>query len=516
MSEKTPAGDLFSLKPMRRYRGVRRVAVHTALLFLAGILLLSAGLFGRQELGHKAQELEKSVRAEALLSSAITETQHTALRVAGSAFERAISNGLSSKKRALKATLAARIVNGEDDSLIIRASVHTLMDGVAANLDDPSLSTSVRAAAEADMDEIVRRVALEVAMAVQSLTPGSARVTLPVTTEHYALMYYHAVLSGAGAVCLALAAALALTLLRQEKSLALRVAAILEPVDYLLPFFLGVAVFTLYPIVRVVIMSFQERYRLEGSFTGWGVGNYTYVIKGLEGTSNYFLQGLSNTLLYVLYTVPASTLLAIVIAWMLNRKSRLSALFQTAYFAPMVTSVTAVGLVWRWIFNRNFGVLNAVLSFFGAAPVDWLQKASHSMTVLVIFGIWSTLPFTIILLLSGLQNIDEAFYTVARVDGAKAFRVFRRITVPLLSPTIGLVLIINSIFAFKVFTEVKVLFNGNPGPVLNMYTVVYYIYDMMYEKRELGRAAAAAIILFLFIFAFTMIQRFIQRRWQYS
>ena len=341
-------------------------------------------------------------------------------------------------------------------------------------------------------------------------------MNLPVTEPYYPLMYYHFALQVAGGFCLAFAAALLVTWLRYDDRKRAKVGELLEPMDYLLPFFLGVLVFTLYPIVRVVIMSFQERYRLEGSFQSWGLGNYQYVLQGIPGTTNYFLQGLGNTFLYVLYTVPLSTVLAIGIAWLLNQKLKLSALFQTTYFLPMVTSVTAVGLVWRWIFNRDFGVLNAILSLFGIGKVDWLLQASNSMTVLVIFGIWSALPFTIILLLSGLQNIDDGFYTVAKVDGARPWRIFKRITLPLLAPTIGLVLIINSISAFKVFTEVKVLFNGTPGPVLNLYTVVFYIYDMMYEKRELGRAAAAAIVLFLFILVFTALQRFIQRKWKYD
>jgi multiple sugar transport system permease protein len=291
---------------------------------------------------------------------------------------------------------------------------------------------------------------------------------------------------------------------------------LLEPIDYLLPFFVGVFIFTLYPIVRVVIMSFQERYRLDGSFQGWGLGNYQYVIHGIPGTSNYFMQGLRNTFLYVIMTVPVTTVLAVVIAYLLNQKLRFSALFQTTYFLPMVTSVTAVGLVWRWIFNGNFGILNAILQLFGTTPIDWLRNTNYSMHVLVIFGIWNSLPFTIILLLSGLQNIDETYYTVAKVDGAKALRIFRRITVPLLAPTIGLVLTINSISAFKVFTDVTVLFGGTPGPASNMYTVVYYIYEMMRNRLELGRAAAAAIILFVFIFIFTMLQRHIQRKWNYT
>ncbi|NCB35475.1 MAG: sugar ABC transporter permease, partial [Clostridia bacterium] len=345
---------------------------------------------------------------------------------------------------------------------------------------------------------------------------ASARLSLMVTEPDYALMYFYMPLIAAGSFCLLFSAALLSLWLRYDERKRARVGELLEPVDYLLPFFIGVALFTLYPMVRVIIMSFQERYKLEGSFTGWGLGNYEYVIKGIPGTTNYFLQGLRNTFLYVLYTVPISTALAIIIAYLLNQKLRLSSLFQTSYFLPMVTSVTAVGLVWRWIFNREFGVLNALLGLFGVEKINWLQQASHSMTVLVIFGIWSALPFTIILLLSGLQNIDDTFYTVAKVDGARQMRIFRRITLPLLSPTIGLVLIINSISAFKVFTEVNVLFNGTPGPVSNLYTVVYYIFDMLRQQNELGRAAAAAIILFLFILVFTALQRYIQRKWKYD
>ena len=135
------------------------------------------------------------------------------------------------------------------------------------------------------------------------------------------------------------------------------------------------------------------------------------------------------------------------------------------------------------------------------------------MAVMVVYGIWHILPFTIILLISGLQNIDENLYTVARVDGAHAKRIFFRITIPLLAPTIALVVIINSISSFKVFNELFALFKGEPGPIYNLYTVVYYLYEQMNLKREYGRAAAAAIILFLFILMFTMVQLFIKKKW---
>lgn len=279
----------------------------------------------------------------------------------------------------------------------------------------------------------------------------------------------------------------------------------IEPYLYLLPFFLGIAVFTLYPVVNVVLISFKEDYSyLSRNFAAWGLGNYQEVL-----SSRYFGQAVSNTFKYVLLVVPISTCIAVVVAYLLNQKLRFSALFQTAYFLPMVTSVTAVGLAWKLMYNKNFGIVNYVLSFFGIDPVPWLVDAKWSLPALAIFGIWNILPFTIILLLSGLQNIDPQYYTAARVDGSKSLRIFFRITVPLLSPTIFLVCMVNTISCFKVFSELYPLFSGKPGPFNNMYTVVYFIRKAM-EDSKYGLAAAAAIVLFFFIFIFTMIQNVVR------
>lgn len=510
MSGTVRAGNL-----PRRQQGRGRVLSHIVLFFLVGALLLGAGLYGRQALAERTQVQRVTARIDALLAESMEEVEMAMLSIDPDAAS-AISRGFSTRRRLLRNTVIQMVQEGQDDHSIVTLAVDILEEGVLNQLEDLALKEEIQAAMVPLRDNLALSIEDQVADAVENMTMAKARVTLPVTTPQYPLMYYHLALIAAGGFFLTFSAALLYAWRKWDTRKRARVGELLEPLDYLLPFFVGIAVFTLYPIVRVVIMSFQERYKLEGSYTGWGLGNYQYVLQGIPGTTNYFLQGLTNTLLYVLYTVPIATALAILFAYLLNQKLHMSALFQTTYFLPMVTSVTAVGLVWRWIFNRDFGVLNAILSLFGVGRIDWLQQASHSLTVLIVFGIWSSLPFTIILLLSGLQNIDEGFYTVARVDGARQWRIFRRITLPLLAPTIGLVLIINSISAFKVFTEVKVLFNGNPGPVLNMYTVVYYIYDMMYEKRELGRAAAAAIILFLFILAFTFMQRYIQRKWKYD
>ena len=281
-----------------------------------------------------------------------------------------------------------------------------------------------------------------------------------------------------------------------------------EPFLYLLPFLIGIAVFTLYPVINVVLMSFKEGYSyLSRGFDQWGLANYQTVLSDPK-----FSQAIGNTLKYVILVVPISTCIAVVVAYLLNQKLRFSAVFQTAYFLPMVTSITAVGLAWKLMYNKNFGIINYLLSFFGVNPIPWLEKASYSIPALVIFGIWNILPFTIILLLSGLQNIDPQYYTAARVDGSKGLRIFLRITVPLLAPTIFLVCIVNTISCFKVFSELYPLFNGKPGPFNNLYTVVYYIRYAMMENRKYGIAAAAALVLFLVIFVFTMVQLLLQKK----
>ena len=280
-----------------------------------------------------------------------------------------------------------------------------------------------------------------------------------------------------------------------------------EPFLYLLPFIIGILIFTLYPVINVFLLSFKDDYNyLRNSFSGWNLENYKTVL-----TDPKFIQSIINTTLYVLFVVPISTALAIIIANFLNQKIKGNAIFQTAYFMPMVTSITAVGLIWRLMYNKQYGIINFILSKFGIEKIGWVVDSKWSLVALIIFGIWNIMPFTIILLISGLQNINEVYYTAAKVDGAKPIKIFFRITVPMLSPTIFLVCIVNTISSFKVFSELYPLFNGKPGPYYNLYTVVYYIRYSMMEKREYGYAAAAAVILFFCVMIFTFIQLAIKR-----
>ena len=282
----------------------------------------------------------------------------------------------------------------------------------------------------------------------------------------------------------------------------------IEPWLYLSPFLIFIIIFTLYPVINVFTISFKENYSyLRGTFKALNFENYKYVL-----TDDKFTSGLRNTALYVLFVVPVSTAISLFFANLLNKKVKGSAIFQTAFFLPMVTSVTAVGLIWRLMYNQQHGIINWLLSKFGIEKIGWVTESRWSLLALIIFGTWNILPFTIIILLSGMQNINETYYTVARVDGAKPARIFFRITVPLLSPTIFLVSIVNTISCFKVFSELYPLFYGKPGPYYNLYTVVYYIRYAMMEKRKYGYAAAAAVILFLCMFVVTLLELYLKKR----
>ena len=159
----------------------------------------------------------------------------------------------------------------------------------------------------------------------------------------------------------------------------------IEPFLYLLPFIIGILIFTLYPVINVFLLSFKDDYNyLRNSFSGWNLENYKTVL-----TDPKFIQSIINTTLYVLFVVPISTALAIIIANFLNQKIKGNAIFQTAYFMPMVTSITAVGLIWRLMYNKQYGIINFILSKFGIEKIGWVVDSKWSLVALIIFGIWN-------------------------------------------------------------------------------------------------------------------------------
>lgn len=298
---------------------------------------------------------------------------------------------------------------------------------------------------------------------------------------------------------------------RRKDGAPLTVRTFAEPAIYLLPFLLVVSVFMIFPILSVFVSAFYEGYSYTaGTYTSLGIANFRALFADAA-----FRGALANTFTFVGCVVPCTTCIGLFFAVQLNKKVHLYGFFQFAFFLPMITSLVAIGLVWRWMLHSDYGLINYFLSLFGAEPINWLNDPSKAKIALIIYGIWNKVPITILLFLAGLQTIDPQYYVAAKVDGASPAKMFRRITLPLLSPTIGLVLIINVINTSKVFNEIFILFNGKPGPAYSLYSVVFYIYEYFYKRWEVGIACAAALVLFLIVFLLTLFQVRIQKKWHY-
>ncbi|HAX72935.1 MAG TPA: sugar ABC transporter permease [Firmicutes bacterium] len=277
---------------------------------------------------------------------------------------------------------------------------------------------------------------------------------------------------------------------------------------YLLPTLIVTAIFVVYPLFMAFRMGFYEQYNYyTDTGTGFGLATFEFVLN-----DPYFQKAVINTLLMVVIALPISMIVALGIALLLNAGIKATPFFQAIYFLPYVTSVIAIGIVWSWLFHSDFGYINQILGFFGVDPIQWLNDPKTAIWALIIFNIWNGLAFKVVIFLSGLQNIDPQYYKAAQIDGTPKTKVFRRITLPLLSPTIFFLTITSVIGSFKVYNEVFALFGGKPGPANSCMTIVYYIYDMFYNASQVHKAAAASIILFLIILVVTLIQMWVSKK----
>ena len=220
---------------------------------------------------------------------------------------------------------------------------------------------------------------------------------------------------------------------------------------------------------------------------------------------------LENTFVLVVFTVPISTILALVISTALSSIKPLRQLYQTIYFLPYVTNAIAIGLAFRFIFHSEFGIFNKFLGLFGIDAIQWLNDPDWAMFTLCIFGIWSALAFKIVIFLAGLQGIDPQLYQAARIDEAGKWKQFIKITVPQLGPILAYQFVIATIGAFKAYVEVVGLF-GDDGPLHSATTMVYYMYDKFYNANRYTIAAASGVIMFLIIMVFTFIQMHMSNR----
>ncbi len=278
---------------------------------------------------------------------------------------------------------------------------------------------------------------------------------------------------------------------------------------YLLPAFLILIGFVLYPIVMTLRMGFYESYvYLTDTGSGFGLASFRYVLQDPS-----FHLAVRNTLIIVLIGVPITIVLALGCALLINSCKKTKGLFQTVYFLPYVTSTIAIGLVFRWLFHSDYGYINYFLSLLGMNPQKWLTDPNLTVVAVTIFSIWNGLAFKIVLFLAGLQKIDPQYYKAARIDGASPTRIFFQITMPLLSSTFWMVTIVSVIHAFKTYNEVYAMFGGNgAGPGNSAITIVYYIYDMFFNRSQVHYASAAAILFLSLVLLLTALQKWVSRR----
>ncbi len=282
---------------------------------------------------------------------------------------------------------------------------------------------------------------------------------------------------------------------------------------YLLPAFLFLAVFLIYPLVDVFVYSVEEGYNSASqTYFGTGLYNFQYVLR-----DPYFLQAVQNTLLLVIITVPISTGLSLLIALGLNSIKKLKELFQTVFFLPYVTNTLAVGLVFMILFDKtpySDGFINMLISFFGGSTIDFIEGPYWAkMLVMSIYTIWIVMPFKILILTSALASVDETLYKAARIDGTSRLRTFTKITLPMIAPSISYLVITGFIGAFKAYSDEVAIFGTNLNAA-GMNTMVGFVYDMLYGEGGgyPSYASAAALILFAIILTITVINLIITRK----
>jgi ABC-type sugar transport system permease subunit len=268
---------------------------------------------------------------------------------------------------------------------------------------------------------------------------------------------------------------------------------------FLSPTLLVFSVFVVFPVFFSFYLSFHTWNMFSSESTYVGLENYARIFGSAE-----FWEVLKNTAFYTAGTIPLNMLMALTIAVWLNRRIAGKKFLRTAFFAPVVMSFVAAAVIWRWVFEPNFGLLNYCLSWFGVPAVNWLNDPTAAMFALIIMGTWKTFGVNMVLFSAGLQGIPGHYYEAAEIDGAGRWHKFWNITIPLLSPTTFFILIMSVIGSFQVFDAVYVLTSG--GPLGKTKVLVFYLYEHAFKFFEMGYASSVAYVMFAIIFGLTLLQ----------
>lgn len=266
-------------------------------------------------------------------------------------------------------------------------------------------------------------------------------------------------------------------------------------------------IFTVYPVFAALVLSFNE-YDMMSPMKYVGLQNYRELF-----ADPTFIKVLGNTFVFSIVTVPVGIIISLFLAIALDQKLAGIRFYRTAYFLPTITSMVAIAMVWQWIYNPDFGLLNYILGLVGIQGPNWLSSEKWAMPAVMITSVWKGLGFNMLLFLAGLQSINQTYYEAADIEGANWWAKFSRITIPLLSPTTFFVTVMAFISSFQVFDSVFMMTQG--GPARSTSVIVHYLYQNAFQYFRFGYACAMAYVLFAIVFVLTMIQMIVQKKWVY-
>ena len=276
---------------------------------------------------------------------------------------------------------------------------------------------------------------------------------------------------------------------------------------FISPLYLGIIIFYLVPMFQSIFYSFTE-WGMFGGYTVVGLDNYKRLFKDPE-----LIRALKNTFTYALFTVPVAMFIAIFIAVLLNAKIKGKSFYRVIYFLPAVTMTSAIAMIWKWIFNSEFGILNQFLGIFGINGPSWLTDSNWAMISLVVVGIWSSLGTAIVIYLAGLQGISASFYEAAEMDGAGPIRKFFSVTLPLLTPTIFFNLITSLIGALQVYDLIYLMFSETNPALESVQSISFLFYRYSFVFNEKGYGAAIVVMLLVITLVITAINFSLQKKW---
>ncbi|TWD96549.1 carbohydrate ABC transporter membrane protein 1 (CUT1 family) [Neobacillus bataviensis] len=276
---------------------------------------------------------------------------------------------------------------------------------------------------------------------------------------------------------------------------------------FIAPTFLGLLIFYMLPAIASFVLSFSS----------WD-GITAPVFVGFENIRTLFVdptfqRSIINTIVFTIVSVPLSVVIATLVSLMLNQKIKGMVFYRTLYFLPVVTMPVAVGMVWKWLYNTDYGLINYLLGVFHLPQPSWLFDPNIALFSVILVYVWMTIGHNVILLLAGLQGVSNSYYEAAQIDGASKFRQFLNITLPLITPTLFFVFITSMISSLQMFDLIFVMIGDNNALLDPLRTIVFGVYESGFKYSQMGMASAQAFLLFLAILAITIIQFIFQKKW---